>query len=104
LVDGTTKYWWKCSKGHEWEATSGSTCPTCSEDERKRAAAKRLRKPLKSLRKTGASILENSQYGRFSEHYLGEAPKTIASRHYAHKNGAEFDEAIIWLGQQLGIK
>jgi hypothetical protein len=48
--------------------------------------------------------LENSQYGRFSEHYLGEAPKTIASRHYAHKNGSEFDEAIIWLGQQLSIK
>ena len=61
------------------------------------------RKPFKSLRKTGASLLENSQYGRFSEHFLGEAPKTIASRHYAHKNGSEFDEAIIWLGKQLGI-
>ena len=66
--------------------------------------AKKDRKPLKSLRKTGATMLENSVYGRFSEHYLGEAPKTIASRHYAHKNGSEFDEAILWLGKRLGIE
>lgn len=66
--------------------------------------AKEDRKPLISLRKTPATMLENSQYGRFSEHFLGEAPHTTASRHYAHKNGAEFDEAIKWLGSQLGIE
>jgi integrase len=62
------------------------------------------RKPLKSFRKTGATLLEQSVYGRFSEHYLGEAPSTMASRHYVHKNGPEFDEAILWLGKQLGIE
>ena len=62
------------------------------------------KKPLKSLRKTPATILENSEYGRFAEHFLGEAPKTIASRHYTHKNGEEFDAAIKWLGEQFGIK
>jgi integrase len=62
------------------------------------------KKGLKAFRKTGATLLEQSQYGRFAEHYLGEAPSTIASRHYAHKNGAEFDEAIKWLGQQLGLE
>ncbi len=62
------------------------------------------RKPLKSFRKTGATFLEQSAYGRFTEHYLGEAPSTMASRHYAHKNGPEFDEAIKWLGQQFGLK
>lgn len=61
------------------------------------------RKPLKSLRKTGATMLEQSVYGRFAEHYLGEAPSTIASKHYVHKNGPEFDEAIKWLGQALGL-
>ena len=61
------------------------------------------RKPLKSLRKTGATLLENSEYGRFSEHYLGEAPHSTASRHYAHKNGTEFDLAVKWLGEQLGL-
>ena len=49
-------------------------------------------------------MLENSTYGRFAEHFLGEAPKTIASRHYTHQNGSEFDEAVNWLGQQFGIK
>ena len=43
------------------------------------------RKPLKTFRKTGATLLEQSEYGRFSEHYLGEAPQTVASRHYSHK-------------------
>ena len=62
------------------------------------------KKGLKAFRKTGATLLEQSVYGRFVEHYLGEAPQTIASRHYAHKNGAEFDQAIKWLGEQLGIE
>ena len=62
------------------------------------------KKGLKAFRKTGSTLLEQSTYGRFVEHYLGEAPQTIASRHYAHKNGAEFDQAIKWLGEQLGIE
>jgi len=61
------------------------------------------RKPLKSLRKTGASILEQSEYGRFSEHFLGEAPNTVSRKHYAVQNGPEFDKAVMWLGRELGI-
>lgn len=64
----------------------------------------KAKKGLKAFRKTGATLLEQSACGRFTEHYLGEAPTTIASRHYAHKNGPEFDEAIKWLGQQFGLK
>lgn len=62
------------------------------------------RKPLKSFRKTGATLLEQSKYGRFAEHFLGEAPTTIANAHYAHQNGKEFDEAVLWLGEQLKIE
>ncbi len=62
------------------------------------------KKGLKAFRKTGSTLLEQSVYGRFVEHYLGEAPQTVASRHYAYKNGAEFDQAIKWLGEQLGIE
>lgn len=65
--------------------------------------AKEDRKDWRSLRKTGASTIEQSKYGRFSEHYLGEAPKNITSRHYVHKNGAEFDEAVNWLRTTLEI-
>ena len=65
--------------------------------------SKEDRKDWRALRKTGSSEMEQSKYGRFSEHYLGEAPKNITSRHYVHKNGAEFDEAVNWLRKQLGI-
>ena len=64
----------------------------------------KAKKGLKAFRKTGSTLLEQSTYGRCVEHYLGEAPQTVASRHYAHKNGAEFDQAIKWLGEQLGIE
>ncbi len=65
--------------------------------------SKEDRKDWRALRKTGSSEMEQSKYGRFSEHYLGEAPKNITSRHYVHKNGTEFDEAVNWLRKQLGI-
>ena len=45
------------------------------------------KKGLKAFRKTGSTTLEQSQYGRFSEHYLGEAPHTTASKHYSHRTG-----------------
>jgi integrase len=64
---------------------------------------KEQQKPFKTFRKTGASMLDNSVHGRFSEHYLGETPRSIANKHYIHKNGIEFDAAIQWLGQQLRI-
>jgi hypothetical protein len=55
------------------------------------------------LRKTAASTLQDSKYGRFAEHYLGEAPHSITTIHYAHENGKEFDKAILWLGRQLAV-
>ncbi len=61
-------------------------------------------KSLKALRKTPATMLQQSAYGRFSEHFLGEAPHSITAKHYAHENGTEFDKAVKWLGRQFGIK
>jgi integrase len=63
-----------------------------------------FRKPLKQLRKTGASLLESHEtYGRFVGHYLGHSPKSMAERHYAAPAQVLFDQAITWLGQELGI-
>ena len=36
-----TKAWWKCSKGHEWQASvfhrnKGSGCPECAREKRKK--------------------------------------------------------------------
>ena len=48
--------------------------------------------------------LENRQYGRCAEHFLGKPPKTIAGRHCTHKNGEELDAAIRWFGDQFGVE
>ena len=61
----------------------------------------KIEKSWKGLRKTGATMLENGPTG-VSEHTL-ESPKTVASRHYSHQNGKEFDTALAWLGKQLGV-
>lgn len=61
--------------------------------------------PLKSLRKTPATMLENHlEYGRYAEYFLGEAPHSIASRHYITPSRDQFDAAIKWLGQQFGVE
>lgn len=41
MPNSNKKVWWKCSVGHEWQATiasrnSGSRCPVCSKEKRKR--------------------------------------------------------------------
>jgi integrase len=67
---------------------------------------KRLRfsKSLKLLRKTSATLLESHEtYGRFTQHFLGHAPRTIAARHYAAPSQDLFDEAVDWLAQQYGV-
>ena len=61
--------------------------------------------PLKSLRKTAASMLEHhAEYGRYAEYFLGEAPHSIATRHYIEPSRQQFDAAIKWLGEQFGIE
>jgi len=67
---------------------------------------KRLKfsKSLKLLRKTSATLLESHEtYGRFTQHFLGHAPRTIAARHYAAPSQDLFDEAVGWLARQYGV-
>jgi integrase len=63
-----------------------------------------FRKPMKSLRKTSASLLEGHPiYGRLTSLFLGHAPATMKEKHYAAPPQALFDEAVTWLGRQLGF-
>src|SRR5262249_40534190 len=63
----------------------------------------KFRKPLKQLRKSAATLLESHPtYGRFTSHFLGHAPASVKERHYAAPSQDLFDEAVTWLGQQLG--
>jgi integrase len=58
---------------------------------------------LKEIRKTGASLLGSHPiYRQVAPLYLGHAPSTMADRHYVQAPQTLLDEAIGWLGRQLG--
>lgn len=63
-----------------------------------------INKPLKSLRKTSSTILDNHEhYGRFAQYFLGQAPQSVASKHYIQPSRELFDKAILWLGEKFGV-
>ena len=63
----------------------------------------KLQRSLKQLRKLGASLLgTHKDYGRFTSYFLGHSPRTVADRHYVQPSQVLFDEAVLWLGEQLG--
>jgi integrase len=59
-------------------------------------------KPLKLFRKTGASIL-SEKYPQFGQYYLGHSPRSVADKNYIRPSDKQFDEALAWLGTELGI-
>lgn len=61
-------------------------------------------KPLKALRKTGASLLANEYDESLAELFLGHSPKTVATKHYIRPDGERFDTAIRWLGAEFGVE
>jgi integrase len=62
-----------------------------------------ISKPLKQLRKLGASLIgSHPVYGRLAPLYLGHSPRGMAERYYLQTPQALLDEAVTWLGQQLG--
>ena len=62
------------------------------------------KKTFKCLRKTGATLLGNdARYFFCAWLYLGHSAKTIAEQHYIKPSQELIDEAIIWLGKQLGF-
>ena len=63
-----------------------------------------IKKPLKSLKKTSATLLRgNPRFASIEHLFLGHAPGSIAHRHYAQPPQVLLDNAITWLGQELGI-
>jgi integrase len=60
-------------------------------------------KPLKLLRKTGATLLaSNPKYRHCDVLYLGHSPKGTAARFYSAPDQKTFDKGVMWLGQQVG--
>jgi integrase len=63
-----------------------------------------ISKPLKSIRKTSANLLESHRdYARFASYFLGHAESGMKNRHYTDVPQALFDEALDWLRQQYGL-
>ncbi len=64
-----------------------------------------VKKPLKALRKTCPSLLQHHQtYGQYAQYFLGHSPRSVADRSYVARPGRQLDDAIRWLGEQLGIE
>jgi integrase len=59
--------------------------------------------PMKLLRKTSATMIESHElFGRYTGHFLGHAPSSLAERHYAAPSKELFDKIVHWLGDQFG--
>jgi hypothetical protein len=57
----------------------------------------------KGIRKMASSLLEeHPTFGRYTQHFLGHSPSTTAKKHYVRPSQQQFDEAVLWLGRQLG--
>lgn len=59
----------------------------------------------KMLKKTSASLLRNQRdYSGLESLFLDHAPSSVAHRHYAAIPQDLLNEAILWLGRELGIE
>jgi integrase len=60
-------------------------------------------KSLKLIRKMSASLISQSaEYHDLASLFLGHAPRSMAERHYLQTPQARLDQAVLWLGRQLG--
>lgn len=63
-----------------------------------------IAKPLKSLKKTSASLLrDNAKFASLEDLFLGHAPQKMSDKHYAQVPHKLLDQAIQWLGKQYGV-
>jgi integrase len=63
-----------------------------------------IKTTLKHFRKTSASLLKTHRdYQTFDVEFLDHAPNTMAAIHYSETPKVLFDEAVLWLGEQLGF-
>jgi len=60
-------------------------------------------KTPKAIRKTSASkIGEHREFSKFSQYFLGQAPRSVAERHYVRPTEEQFQRCLLWLGQEYG--
>jgi integrase len=65
----------------------------------------KIRKPLKSLKKTSATLIRgNGKFSSLERLFLGHAPTSMSDRYYAGVPQELLDEAILWLASEYGIE
>jgi integrase len=64
-----------------------------------------IKKPLKSLKKTSATLLRgNERFQGLEGLFLGHAPQTMSDKHYTQVPGKLLDQAIAWLERHYQIR
>ena len=60
---------------------------------------------LDDLRKTATSKLRShtGQFAKFTRYFAGHAPEGTTDTFYVNPSQSEFDDAVVWLGQQFGF-
>lgn len=60
---------------------------------------------LDDLRKTAVSKLHShtGQFAKYAQYFAGHSPKGTTDGFYVKPTQSQFDNAVIWLGQQFGI-
>lgn len=63
-------------------------------------------RPLnQALRRTAAQFLqEHTRFKFFSRYFLDQAPRNVTDSNYVTPSQKEFDQAVLWLGQKLGVE
>ncbi|MBX9770781.1 MAG: hypothetical protein K2X29_05395 [Candidatus Obscuribacterales bacterium] len=56
---------------------------------------------LRQVRKTCATLVEDSEYGRYVPYFLGHSNKSIAQKHYVIPSQSQFDLALAFLKSKL---
>jgi hypothetical protein len=59
---------------------------------------------FKLFRKTSANLIANSEHRGFEDLFLGHAPRSVSATYYTNPDETILDEALQWLGGELGIK
>ncbi|WDI41844.1 tyrosine-type recombinase/integrase [Bremerella sp. P1] len=67
---------------------------------------KAQRKQMMSLRKTSSDLMAKSkEHGSMAQHFLGQAPRVLIDQRYkVNPDRDDFDQAVIWLGEQFNQK
>ena len=69
-----------------------------------RAVKATINKPLKSLKKTSASLIRGrKEFSGLESLFLGHAPRGMSDRHYAEIPQELLDQAVEWLGREYGL-